>query len=251
MSNDSVMTAVSARLVAMADDDLLLSQHNAAWCGQAPVSTHSNILSCIALDQVIQAQMWYRLASRLTGDNAPRDRVKRDAASLRSAALVEMPSETWPGALLREYLFDRYETTLLRCLRSTQHDAISDAATFMRRRKVEHAHQTLTTLEKWLAANTAQAPVVQAELDRLWPLAAGLFEILPGEADLMKRGTLPNLFHQQQVWIEAVRVELASIDLVIMGEEADVPSRLVGSAYRVELVELLAEASRSRSGAAI
>lgn len=250
MSNDSVMTAVSARLMAMADDNLLMSQHNAAWCGQAPVSTRSNTLSRIALDQVIQAQMWHRLAAQLTGDDVPGHPGNRDAESLRSAALVEMPNQTWPGALLREYLFDRYETTLLRCLCSTQHDAISDAATLMRRRKVEHAHQTLTALEQWLSENADQNTAIQADLDHLWPLALGLFETLPGEEALMKHGTLPDLPHQQQVWVEVVRVELAGFDLTIRGDEADAPSRLVGTAYRTELVELLAAASRSRSRAA-
>ncbi|MCB0202630.1 MAG: phenylacetate-CoA oxygenase subunit PaaI, partial [Anaerolineae bacterium] len=77
--NDDLRAALAARLLAAADDELMLAHRNAEWTGHAPILEEDIALANIAQDELGHASIWYGLVEELTGQDPDRLVFFRDA----------------------------------------------------------------------------------------------------------------------------------------------------------------------------
>ena len=63
-----VRDALSERLLAMGDDELILAHRNSEWTGHAPILEEDIAFANIALDELGHASIWYGLRCAMTGE---------------------------------------------------------------------------------------------------------------------------------------------------------------------------------------
>ncbi len=239
MEND-LKDALAARLLAMGDDEAILGHRDSEWCGHAPILEEDIAFANIALDEIGHAQVWYALHAELLGEDAasyPDELVyRRSAGAFRHAPLLELPKGDWAFSMLRQYLFDLYESVMLAKLADSQNESIAGAAIRIGREEIYHRRHTQTWVRRLGLGTEESNSRMQTALDALWPHVMELFRPLSGDATLIEVGILPNLGDVQTVWEAAIRPWLTESNLAI--PEA-IPSNYTRTHHTKHLATLL------------
>lgn len=212
-----VRSALEAKLLSLADDELILGHRNSEWCGHGPILEEDIAFSNIALDELGHARLWYEALAELRGE-APEtypDRLvfQRDAADWRSLPFVELPKGDWAFSMMRQYLFDAFEKARCEALAECAFKPMRDAAAKIAREEIYHLRHT----EAWtlrLALGTEESRIRMARaLEELWPWTAQLFEPTEGEAALVAAGIAPDAAKLREAWRERVGALLKDCEL--------------------------------------
>lgn len=212
--NDALHTALAARLLASADDELILAQRNAEWTGHAPILEEDIALANIAQDELGHATIWYGLVETLTGENPDRLAFFREPGQFRSAQLVEQPRGDWAFTMLRQYLFDAYELTLLSRLVASAYQPAADAAARMRNEEIYHYRHSSAWVRRLGLGTEESHRRMQRALDELWPLTGQLFCAQPGDDLLVAAGFWPEYGEMERAWGEVALPFLEQAELV-------------------------------------
>ncbi|MDQ3709080.1 MAG: phenylacetate-CoA oxygenase subunit PaaC [Actinomycetota bacterium] len=216
-------------LLALADDELIIGHRHSHWTGVAPHIEEDLAFSSISQDEIGHAVVWYRLAAEVAGEQGVRDLATRapaggdhadalglgrEANGYRNAVLVERPNGDWGYSLARHYLYDVAEDVRLTTLAGSSWRAAADATGALRREERYHLLHARTWLDR-LANGPLDARIHLADgLVAALAEAPGLFEPLPGEAELVADGVLPDDHAtQQQRWLEAVTADLEAVGM--------------------------------------
>ncbi len=238
--DDATRIALIERLLAMADDELILAHRNSEWAGHAPILEEDIAFANIALDEMGHAAIWYGLRGELTGEDADRLIFFRNAGHYRNVQLVELPRGDWAFSMTRQYLFDAAEDVLLGHLQDSAYRPLAEAAAKIATEERYHLRHTGLWLRR-LGLGTAESHArAQAALDTLWPYARQLFAPLPGDAALIAAGIFPDLTLLRREWESVTQPFLAECNLTIPSEA--LPRRDVPRTEHTEhLMTLLAE----------
>jgi ring-1,2-phenylacetyl-CoA epoxidase subunit PaaC len=236
------------RVLALADDELVLGHRNSEWAGHAPILEEDIAFANLALDELGHAQLWYDLYHELTGLEPDRVVFFRQAADWRNVQLVELPKGDWAFTLVRQYLFDAAETVRLRALRVSTHARVAEIAAKSAPEEVYHLRHTSNWVKR-LGLGTAESHArMTRALDTLWAYALQLFVPLPGEDELVAAGIVPDPRLLQTEWTEQVVAQLAASGLrVPAGREPVVRSRSEHTQHLQALVTEMQEVARSEA----
>ncbi len=228
------------RLLALADDELILAHRNSEWAGHAPVLEEDIAFANLALDEMGHAAIWYGLREALTGESADRLIFFRDAGAYRNTQLVELPRGDWAFAMLRQYLFDTAESVRLPQLANSAYRPLAEAAAKIATEERYHLRHSSLWLRR-LGLGTAESHArLQAALDVQWPYARQLFTPLPGDAALTAAEIIPDAAALRRAWEGLVRPFLAECALTIPDDA--LPRRDIPRTEHTEhLMVLLAE----------
>ena len=115
-------------LCRMGDNTLVLGHRVSEWCGHAPVLEEDIALANTALDLIGQTQFWLGLAGEVEGQGRSADDLAfhRDAWDFRNLLLVELPNGDFGQTLMRQFLFDAYQSVLLGRLISSSDERVAD-----------------------------------------------------------------------------------------------------------------------------
>lgn len=241
---DDMRAPLMARLLAFADDELLLAQRDGEWTGHAPILEEDIALANLAQDELGHAQLYYQLYEALSGQ-APDSMVyQREAAAWRNVQLVELPNGDWAQTMLRHYLFDCYEACLLPALATSRYTPLAEVAATIRKEERFHLqHSALWVKRLGLGTEESQRRVQQA-LDLLWPYTPQLFAPLTGDAALQAAGILPDIASVQALWQEHVQSTLQHASLVIPQALQSSPSREQHSPHLAPVIATLQEVAQ-------
>ncbi len=233
--------ALAARVLAFADDELILAHRDSEWTGHAPILEEDIGLANIAQDELGHAGVWYGIYGALTGRDPDQVVFFRDAGDWRCVHLVELPNGDWAATMLRQYLFDAYELVLLTRLAESRHEGVAGAAAKMRQEELYHARHSSAWVKR-LGLGTAESRRrTQDALDTLWPCAAQLFAP-DGERHLATAGYAPPPAELKDAWIAAVRPHLGSSGLHVPDGAGPALRRLPRrEEHTPHLAELLSE----------
>jgi ring-1,2-phenylacetyl-CoA epoxidase subunit PaaC len=213
--NPQLKHALTQKLLAMADDELILAHRNSEWTGHAPILEEDIAFSNIAQDELGHAGIWYGLLKELTREEPDKLVFFRDSTSFRNVQLVELPKGDWAFSMVRQYLFDVYEMALLSQLVNSQYTPLAEAATKQRNEEIYHYRHTSTWMKR-LGLGTEESHVrTQKALDELWPFVFQLFVPLPDESLLVEVEYVPDSAVLQQAWEGVVRPFLQNCSLTI------------------------------------
>lgn len=240
MMQPQLAAALSERLLAMGDDELILAHRNSEWTGHAPILEEDIAFANIALDELGHASIWFGLREALTGETADEMVFFREPGDFRNVQLVEMPKGDWAFSMVRQYLFDAAESVGLPQLGASTYQPLAEAAAKIRREEVYHLRHASLWLRR-LGLGTAESHSrTQQALESAWPYARQLFVPLPGDAVLVAAGYYPPLEALQREWEDVTRPFLAACDLVV--PESTLPRRAISRSEHTEsLMDLLAE----------
>ncbi len=229
--NDTLRAALAARLLACADDELILAHRNAEWTGHAPILEEDIALANIAQDELGHATVWYGLVEALTGDDPDRLAFFRDSSQFRNVQLVEQPRGDWAFTMLRQYLFDAYELTLLSRLRDSAYQPAADAAARMRNEEIYHYRHSSAWVRRLGLGTEESHGRMQRALDALWPLAGQLFCPQAGDERLVAAEIWPDFREMDMAWREVVVPFLQAAGLVVLDAAAGPTGRSEHSVY--------------------
>ncbi len=232
---DNLKTPLAELLLSVADDKFMLGHRNADWTGLAPILEEDIAFSSLAQDDLAHAMALYefiaehnllpnpdREGGAATGDAPPsrsgfgapyetsqdanRIAYGRKPQQYRCCELVELHDEfDWAVAIVRQFLCDHFEQLRLTRLAASAFTPLKNLAGRIlaeERLAIGHADQWIVRLGK---AGDDSRKRMQSALDRLAPLASGLFEPPAGLAMLESAGVYPavgsDIF---QTWADAV-----------------------------------------------
>ncbi len=231
--------ALQAYLLALADDQLILSHRNSEWIGHAPIIEEDIALANIAQDELGHATLFYDLTCTLSGDNPDALVFFREAAEFRNVQMVAYPRSDWAFTMLRQYLFDAAEMALLARLVESAYQPLAETAVKMGNEELYHHRHTSAWLKR-LGLGTAESHRrTQTALNTLWPLAQQVFVPLPGEDELVQAGIVPAAAEWKKAWLEEVRPFLTACSLTIPTN--DMPPTTNRTVHSEHLAPLLAD----------
>lgn len=255
MLSSTERAALDAKILKLGDDEFLLGHCNSAWTGHGPILEEDIAFANLALDELGHGILWYRIVSRLRNEDPETfpDRLvyQRSARDFRNADVVALPHTDWAFSMLRQFLFDAYETVHLPLLVASHYEPIAEAATKIKQEEIYHLHHTKTwTLRLGLGADESHRRMQQA-LDALWGPFQQLFAAGPDEAVLVGPGIVPDLKRVQAEWKALVEPFLRRCELVVPDGPAP-PERRPDSAspHMESLIAELQEVSRIAPNAA-
>jgi ring-1,2-phenylacetyl-CoA epoxidase subunit PaaC len=240
VTDPALAAPLADRLLALADDELVLAHRNSEWAGHGPILEEDIAFANLALDEMGHAALWYGLRETLTGESADRLIFFRDAGAYRNVQLVELPRGDWAFSMLRQYLFDAAESVTLPHLASGSYRPLAEAAAKIATEERYHLRHTSLWLRR-LGLGTAESHArLQAALDVLWPYARQLFVPLPGDATLRSADVIPDLPALRREWEGLTRPFLAECGLAL--PEDALPRRDIPRTEHTEhLMVMLAE----------
>jgi ring-1,2-phenylacetyl-CoA epoxidase subunit PaaC len=240
--------ALTAYLIALADDELVLGHRDSEWTGHAPILEEDIALANIALDEIGHAKLWYELAAELLGVDVsryPDQQVYfRPAADFRCLQLVELPKGDWAFTMLRQYLFDSFEALRLEGLAASGFRPLAEVSARIRNEELYHLRHSQVWVPRLARGTQESQRRMQAALDELWPYAQAFSAPLPGEDTLPGR-IVPSAQELFEGWANEVSGFLTQAGLV--AGKADVPpnvDRAVHSEYLDDLIAELQEVAR-------
>jgi ring-1,2-phenylacetyl-CoA epoxidase subunit PaaC len=210
---------LALKLLAMADDELILGHRNSEWTGHGPILEEDIAFTNIALDELGHATVWYGLHAALVGEDKDTypDRLVyfRPPEEFRCAPLMELPRGDWALSMLRQYLFDAAEAVQLGHLRISKYEPLAEAAAKVQREELYHLRHTSAWVRRLGLGTEESHRRMQAALDTLWPHAPGYFVPLPDEARLAAGGITPDPNTIREAWEAQVRAYLRDSGLTV------------------------------------
>ena len=124
------MDALFEFCLRMGDNTLVLGHRVSEWCGHAPVLEEDIALANTALDLIGQTQFWLGLAGEVErkGRDADALAFRRDAWDFRNVLLVEQPNGDFGQTILRQFLFDAWQSIMLERLKESSDERVKAIA---------------------------------------------------------------------------------------------------------------------------
>ncbi len=208
-------------LLRMGDNTLVLGHRISEWCGHAPVIEEDIALANTALDLIGQTQLWLGLAAEIEGKGRDADALAylRDAWDFRNLLLVERPNGDFGKTLMRQFLFDAFQSVLLARLLRSSNRQISEIAEKTGKEVAYHLERSSGTVVR-LGDGTAESHGrMQAALDDLWSYSGEMFTGDAVDATLARAGIAPEPRELRAEWTATVGSVLASATLMPPGDD--------------------------------
>lgn len=181
-------------LLRTGDNTLVLSHRVSEWCGHSPILEEDIALANTALDLIGQAQMWLGYAAQVQGDGKSADDLAflRDAWDFRNVLLCELPNGDFGRTLLRQFLFDAYQSVLMGRLIKSSDETVAGIAAKASKEVAYHVERSADTVVG-LGDGTAESHKrMQVALDYLWPYVGEMFESDAVDTAMAEAGIAPD-----------------------------------------------------------
>lgn len=203
-------------LLRLGDDRLVLGHRLSQWCGHGPILEEDIAMANFALDFVGQSAALLKLAGELEGAGRDEDALAywRDEFEFRNCQLVELPIGDFAFTIVRQYLFDEFDTLLMPKLAASAHETLRGIASKAAKEAAYHVRHTREWLVR-LGDGTAEShDRVQRALNELWPFAGELFGADDVDAVVVADGVGADVAALRSEWHAAVLTTLARATLV-------------------------------------
>lgn len=218
MMDEKRQHALTQKLLAMADDELILAHRNSEWIGHAPILEEDIAIANIAQDELGHASVWYGLVETLTGQDPDEVVFFRDAAAYRNTQFVELPKGDWAFTMMRQFLFDAYELVLLRALQNSHYEPLADAVHKIKNEELYHFRHTSTWVKRLGLGTEESHRRLQNALTELWPYVYQMFRPMADEQLLVEAQIIPHADDVCLAWEELVKPLLEEANLDVPAE---------------------------------
>jgi len=177
----------------MGDNTLVLGHRVSEWCGHAPVLEEDIALANTALDLIGQTQLWLGLAAEVQGEGGDADSLAlRDAWDFRNVLLVDLPNGNFGQTLMRQFLFDAWQSIMLGRLIKSSDPRISAIAEKLSKEVAYHVERSSGTVVGLGDGTDESHARMQAALDYLYPYVGEMFLSDHTDAAMVAAGIAPN-----------------------------------------------------------
>jgi ring-1,2-phenylacetyl-CoA epoxidase subunit PaaC len=181
-------------LLRQGDNTLILGHRVSEWCGHSPILEEDIALANTALDLIGQTQMWLTYAAEVQGEGKSADDLAflRDAWDFRNVLLVELPNGDFGRTLLRQFLFDAFQSVLMGRLMKSSDETVAAIAAKASKEVAYHVERSADTVVGLGDGTEESHARMQEALDYLWPYVGELFESDDIDAAMAEAGIAPD-----------------------------------------------------------
>ena len=182
-------------LLRMGDNTLILGHRVSEWCGHSPVLEEDIALANTALDLIGQTQMWLGLAAEVEGKGSSADDLAflRDAWDFRNVLMVELPNGDFGQTMMRQFLFDAWQSIMLGRLMQSSDKRVADIAEKASKEVAYHVERSGDTVVGLGDGTEESHNRMQAALDYLYAYVAEMFESDAVDKAMAEAGIAPDL----------------------------------------------------------
>lgn len=197
--------AIKEMLYKMADDALIIGHRNSEWTGIGPMLEEDLAFSSMAQDKIGHALALYKLLHEILGEADP-DTLgfKRSENEFKCCQLVEYPIGEYDFSLVRHFLFDHAEALRYEMLAQSTFQPLAQLAKKIKGEIKYHVMHADTFIKQIAAGSEEGHARLQQALNFAWPLALGIFEEGPFEAELAKDGIFAGEAELKNRWLQKV-----------------------------------------------
>lgn len=161
----------------MGDNTLVLGHRVSEWCGHSPVLEEDIALANTALDLIGQTQFWLGLAGEVQGEGKTADNLAflRDAWDFRNLLLVELPNGDFGRTLMRQFLFDAWQSIYLPRLAKSSDERVAAIAEKASKEAAYHVERSADTVVGLGDGTEESHARMQEALEYLWPYIGEIF----------------------------------------------------------------------------
>jgi ring-1,2-phenylacetyl-CoA epoxidase subunit PaaC len=207
-------------LLALADDEFILGYRNSEWTGIAPLLEEDVAFSSMAQDEIGHARLMYEMLAERTGVPADKIAYARQPHEFLHCQMMERRKLDWAHALARQFLYDTADHVRLDALSRCQFEPLANATQKIIREEKYHLMHGDMWLNRLATLSDESRRRLETALGELWPDALGIFEELPGEAQLLQEGILPSSMASLQAdWLEQIAPYFYNLDLPFPAEK--------------------------------
>ncbi|MCW5850914.1 MAG: phenylacetate-CoA oxygenase subunit PaaC [Anaerolineae bacterium] len=211
----NLQSSIFDYILALADDELVIGHRASEWTGLGPILEEDIAFSSIAQDELGHALTFYTLLEGLDGGDADDLAFLRGSAEFRNAQLCELPRGDFAFSLVRHFLYDLAEAVRLDRLADSAYPPLAQAAAKIRQEEKYHLMHGRTWVQKLARGGDEARAHLQTALDLAYPAAAGLFEPVEDEAELVAAGLVPPSAEVAASWREVVVPFLSSAGFTV------------------------------------
>ncbi len=181
-------------LLRLGDNTLVLGQRVSEWCGHAPVLEEDIALANTALDLIGQTQLWLNLAGEVEGKGRDADKLAflRDVWDFRNLLLVELPNGDFGRTMMRQFLFDAWQSVLLGRLMNSAEPRVAEIAEKAGKEVAYHVERSSGTVVGLGDGTEESHARMQAALDYLWPYVGEMFAPDEVDEEMARAGIAPD-----------------------------------------------------------
>ena len=199
-------------LLALADDEHMVGAQHATWIGVTPFLEGDLAFCSIAQDEVGHALGLYELLT----DDVDRFALLRDPADYRSCWLAEHSTPDWSDALVRHWLYDHAEQVRWQALDGSSVAEVAVLARLVDREESFHRQHADQLMRRLLADDVESRPIVIAALERLLPIAVGVFDPVAEETAALAEGVASSTSAElATTWRTGIETALADLGVVL------------------------------------
>jgi ring-1,2-phenylacetyl-CoA epoxidase subunit PaaC len=255
MLDAGLRAALDSKLLRLGDDEFILGHRNSEWTGHGPILEEDIAFANLALDEVGHGILWYRTLASLRDEDPETypDKLvyQRTAREFQNADVVALPHTDWAFSMLRQFLFDAYESIHVPALAASRYQPIAEVAAKIKQEEVYHLYHTKAWVQRLGLGTDESHRRMQAALDQLWTPFHQLFAMGPDESLLVDAGITPDLRVVHAQWSDRVVPFLESCSLVVPDNVAVPVMRQSANPERMEvLIAELQQVSKMAPGAA-
>jgi ring-1,2-phenylacetyl-CoA epoxidase subunit PaaC len=181
-------------LLRQGDNTLILGHRVSEWCGHSPVLEEDIALANTALDLIGQTQMWLGYAAEVQGEGKSADDLAflRDAWDFRNVLLTELPNGDFGQTLMRQFLFDAFQSVLMGRLMGSTDETVAAIAAKASKEVAYHVERSADTVVGLGDGTEESHNRMQAALDYLYPYVGEMFESDETDAAMAAAGIAPD-----------------------------------------------------------
>lgn len=181
-------------LLRQGDNTLVLGHRVSEWCGHSPILEEDIALANTALDLIGQTQMWLGYAAEVQGEGKSADDLAflRDAWDFRNVLLTELPNGDFGQTLLRQFLFDAFQSVLMGRLMKSSDETVAAIAAKASKEVAYHVERSADTVVGLGDGTEESHNRMQAALEYLWPYVGEMFESDDIDAAMAEAGIAPD-----------------------------------------------------------
>ena len=162
------------RLLAAADDELILGWRDSEWTGIAPSLEEDVAFSSIAQNEIGHARALYELAARELGGDADALAFDRRPDEYRCCPLVELRRLDWADTIARHWLYETADAVRIEDMAASEWEELAGLARKIEREEAYHRlHADMWVMRLVDGVERAR---LEASLEALWPYALGVLD---------------------------------------------------------------------------
>lgn len=209
--------SLSAYLLRLGDDRLILGHRMSEWCGHGPILEEDIALANIALDLIGQANLMLEVAAKEEGQGRSADALAyfREGVEFRNALIMELPRGDFAFTTARQFLVSVFEVLHLERLQASKHRDLAGIAAKAFKETRYHARHSADWMLKLGDGTLESHQRVQAAIDELWRFTGELFESDEVERPLVADGVAVDRAMLREPWREEVTRILKAATLTV------------------------------------